>query len=119
MPSPVVFFQLAATDPAAARAFYSQLFDWEFAETGNPVTPIAIEPHGPADFDPKGSLLQLPPGATPFVSIFVRVEDLHASVDRAAALGSRILVPVTEIAGPTHVAIIHTPVGHTIGLVQA
>lgn len=119
MPSPVVFFQLAAADPAAARDFYGQLFDWDFSEGGNPVTPITIEPKGPADFDPKGSFLQLPPGAAPYVTVFVRVEDLRATLAKAEAMGSRVVLPVTEIPGPTHVAVIHTPIGHTLGIVQA
>jgi predicted enzyme related to lactoylglutathione lyase len=119
MPSPVVFFQIATADPAAARAFYGQLFDWEFSETGNPVTPISINPKGPADFDPNGSFLQLPPGAPPFVGIFVRVDDLGATVAKAEGLGAKVVLPITETAGGTHLAIIRGPEGHSIGIVQA
>ncbi len=119
MPSPVVFFQIGTTDPAAARAFYGQLFDWEFTETGNPRTPVSINPKGPGDFDANGALLQLPPGAPPFVSIFVRVEDLWATVARAEALGATVVLPITQPPGGPHLAIIRGPEGHTIGIVQA
>jgi hypothetical protein len=119
MPSPVVFFQIATTDPAAAREFYGQLFDWEFSETGNAVTPVAIDPKGPADFDAKGSFLQLPPGAPPFVGVFVRVDDLRATVAKAEALGAKVVLPVTQTEGGTHLAIIRGPEGHSIGIVQA
>lgn len=119
MPSPVVFFQVATTDPAAAREFYGQLFDWEFSETGNAVTPLAINPKGPADFDAKGSFLQLPAGALPFVGIFVRVDNLRATVAKAEALGAKIVLPVTRTEGGTDLAIIRSPEGHSIGIVQA
>lgn len=119
MPSPVVFFQIATADPARAREFYGQLFDWEFSETGNAVTPISINPKGPADFDPNGSFLQLPPGAPPFVGIFVRVDDLRETVAKAERLGAKIVLPVTQTAAGTHLAIIRAPEGHSIGIVQA
>lgn len=119
MPSPLVFFQIATADPASAREFYSQLFDWEFSETGNTLTPVAIDPGGPADFDPKGSFLQLPPGAPPFVGIFVRVDDLRATVAKAQALGAKVVLPVTQTEAGTHLAIIRGPEGHSIGIVQA
>lgn len=119
MPSPVVFFQIATADLAAARAFYGQLFDWEFSETGNAVTPIAINPKGPADFDPQGSFLQLPAGAPPFVGIFVRVDDLWATMATAEGLGAKVVLPITQSEGGTHVAIIRGPEGHSIGIVQA
>lgn len=119
MPSPVVFFQIATANPARAREFYSQLFDWEFSDTGNALTPIAINPKGPADFDPTGTFLQLPAGAPPYVGIFVRVDDLRATVAKAEGLGARVLLPVTQTPTGTHVAIIRSPEGHTIGIVQA
>lgn len=119
MPSPVVFFQIATADPASAREFYGQLFDWEFSETGNAVTPVAIDPKGPADFDAKGSFLQLPPGTPPFVGIFVRVDDLRGTVAKAEALGAKVVLPVTRTEGGTHLAIIRSPEGHSVGIVQA
>ncbi len=119
MPSPVVFFQIATADPARARAFYGQLFDWEFGETGNAVTPISINPKGPADFDPNGSFLKLPPGAPPFLGIFVRVDDLWTTMAKAENLGATVVLPVTQTEGGTHLAIIRSPEGHSIGIVQA
>jgi hypothetical protein len=119
MPSPVVFFQIATADPASAREFYGQLFDWGFTETGNTLTPIAINPKGPGDFDANGTFLQLPPGAPPFVSIFVRVEDLWATMARAEALGAAVVLPISQVPGGPHVAIIRSPEGHSIGIVQA
>ncbi|MEX2080877.1 MAG: VOC family protein [Dehalococcoidia bacterium] len=118
MPSAVVYFQIATADPAAARDFYSQLFDWDFSSGAGP-TPITINPKGPADFDPKGSFFQLAPGAAPFITLFVRVEDLQSTVAKAEELKARVVVPITQVAGGTHLAVISTPEGHSIGIVQA
>jgi predicted enzyme related to lactoylglutathione lyase len=118
VPSPVVFFQIATADPEKSRAFYQELFDWDVAASGLPVAPLSIDPKGPADFDPKGSFLQLPPGLEPYISVFVRVEDLSKTFARAQELGSAVVVPVTQIPTGAHIAIITTPEGHTLGLVQ-
>ena len=118
MPSPVVFFQIATADPARAREFFGALFDWDFSENAIPITPVSIDPKGPADFDPKGSFLQLPDGRAPYISVFVRVEDLWKTVTKAEELGAGIVLPITQTPTGSHVAIIQTPEGHTLGIVQ-
>lgn len=119
MPSPVVFFQIASPNPAKTREFFAVLFDWQFADTGSPVTPIAIEPGGPADFDPKGSFMQLPAGAAPYISIFIRVDDLDATLAKVPDAGGRLILPRTRLPTGTDVSVIASPEGLVIGIVQA
>lgn len=119
MPSPVVFFQIQSADPQKARAFYSELFDWQFGEATLPGSGASINPQGPADFDVQGSFFPLPAGAPPSVTLFFRVNDLQMTVPKAESLGARVVVPITQLPGGTHVAIIVTPEGHSIGIVQA
>src|SRR6266851_4737726 len=106
MPSPLVFFQIATADPAASRAFYEQLFDWTFEEGGTPGVGPAIDARGPGDFDVRGSFIQLPPAGTPFASLFFRVNDLWATVPKAESLGAKVVVPIIQIPGGTHIAIV-------------
>lgn len=120
MPSPLVFFQIATADVEKARAFYGELFDWEFTANPLSVTPLSINPCGPADFDPTGSFLQLAPGAAPYVSVFFRVDDLWATMKKVEPLGGSVVLPIMQLGeGAAHIALVKSPEGHTIGIVQA
>lgn len=116
MPSPLVYFQIATPDTEAARAFYAALFDWHWGDPSGRSVPIDAQ--GPGDFDPKGSLLQLAEGATPFVTPWFRVDDLWATFEKAQALGAQVIVPIRQSAGGTHSCLVRGPDGQTIGIVQ-
>jgi predicted enzyme related to lactoylglutathione lyase len=118
MPSPIVMFQIVTADPAASREFFSQLFDWDFTETDFTIAPLMIHPKGPMDFDPKGAFLPLPAGQAPYTAVFIRVADLWTTVAKAGELGASIVTPITELANGAHHAVIRTPEGHVIGIVQ-
>jgi predicted enzyme related to lactoylglutathione lyase len=121
VPSPLVHFQIATPDPEATRAFFRELFDWEFTPgAGRIVANVdtgarRIEPN---DIYPGGSLLQTREGASTYAALFFRVADLDATVRRAQKLGARVLVPRSRTLQGTDVSIIATPEGLTIGIVQ-
>ena len=115
MPSPLVYFQIATPDTEAARAFYSALFDWKWGEPGGRT--VAIDAQGPGDFDPKGSLRQLPEGTMPFVTPWFRVDDLWATLTKAESLGAEVIIPI-RLNGETHSCLVRGPDGQTIGIVQ-
>jgi predicted enzyme related to lactoylglutathione lyase len=121
MPSPLVFFNIASPDPEGARAFYAALFDWTFGEAGAAQGGgVAIDPGGPGDFDPQGTLQALPAGSAPRVTPWFRVTDLWATVAKAEELGARVLVPIRQTApGGAHIALVRAPDGQAVGIVQA
>ncbi|HJM75911.1 MAG TPA: VOC family protein [Dehalococcoidia bacterium] len=118
MPSPIVSFQISSADPEASQAFYDELFDWDFGEAG-PDGGISIDPQGPADFDAKGSLTAARGDASPGVTLFVRVSDLPKTFERAESLEAEVIVPITQIDGGAHLAIIRAPDGMVLGIIQA
>lgn len=121
MPSPIVHFQIGATDPDAAAEFFRDVFDWD---TGPDTRSLAatIDTGAakviPNDINVQGSILKLPDGAAPFTGVFVRVADLDATLAKAIARGSKVIVPRTDSPGGPTVAIFAAPTGHTFGLVQ-
>ncbi|MPZ98842.1 MAG: hypothetical protein GEU80_05785 [Dehalococcoidia bacterium] len=118
MPSPIVQFHITSEDPTRTRAFFEQVFDWKIGDPGTPAVPI--DPQGPGDFDVKGAFRQGPEGAPSAVTLFFRVADLWVTVEKAESLGARVLVPIQQQggAGP-HFAIVRTPEGQPLGIVQA
>ena len=93
MPNPVVHFEIQVNDTEAAQEFYRKLFDWDIS-ADNPMQYGMVDTqaggiNGGVTADP----------AAPQVVIYVEVEDLQASLDRAESLGGKTLVPPREIPG--------------------
>ena len=109
MSNPVVHFEIGCRDKASTGQFYAKLFDWKLAEMG-PATMIETGGQGIS-----GHMSEL--GHEPFryTIFYVMVEDLQATLDKAAALGGKTLVPPVEI--PTgSFAWLADPEGNTVGL---
>ena len=119
MDSPIVHFHVGAADPAAAGKFFEEVFNWKIGP-GIPGVAATIDTGYPEinDIRVAGGIIQLPEGAPPFISVFVRVADLDGALARAAERGARIVVPRTDRPGSATIAIIQTPFGHTMGVVQ-
>jgi uncharacterized protein len=114
MPSPLVFFNIVTTDLEASKAFFRDLFDWEIGSDG-----ISIDPGGPADFDPKGTFVEARDGQGPAATLWFRVGDLWATIEKAESLGAKVLIPIRQNPGGAHFALIRTPEGLPIGIVQS
>ena len=109
---PVVHWELEATDPERARAFYSQLFNWRIEDGGLMWVPAGI---GGPEPGPAGHIRQ---GATPRVTLYVQVRDLRAAVARAAELGGTALTEPFEVPNGPTMAAITDPEGNPLMLVQ-
>jgi predicted enzyme related to lactoylglutathione lyase len=115
MASPPVYYQLATSDPARARAFLGELFEWPEGEDDA----LAIQPGGPADFDVAGQITPEREGGQQITPYF-RVGDLAATVALAEERGATIVMPVTQVPQRPHIAMIRTPDDElSVGIVQA
>ena len=113
MPNPVVHFDIAGKDAVALQAFYTDLFGWKI-DADNPYN------YGLVDTgDGEGINGGIGPGpeGTPYVSIFVQVDDLQAYLDKAESLGGKTLMPPMEIPNVVKLAVFTDPEGNRIGLV--
>ncbi len=120
MPSPIVHFQVATNDPAKASQFFRDVFDWEIGPGAGSVAGFidtGASQVVPNDINVGGTLRELPEGAAPFTSVFVRVADLDGTLAKAAEHGASVILPRTDTPGGPTVAIIGTPFG-PFGLVQ-
>lgn len=91
---------------AAARTFYTSLFDW----TIDPMNMIAPEAGGMS-----GHMTELGHEPHHYTMFYVQVEDVAAAVEKATALGGKVVVPPVTIPQGTF-AWIGDPQGNTIGL---
>ncbi len=111
MAHPVVHFEIGGRDGKALATFYGRLFGWQPQPAGPDYWLVPPEGGGIG-----GGLMQTRPGMPSYITVYVQVEDLHAALDRAAALGARRLVEPTLIEGVGSFALFQDPEGNVVGL---
>jgi len=114
MPSPVTHFEILGKDGKKLQGFYSSLFGWE-VDTTNPDEYGIVQPQ---DGRGTGGGIGTNPMGTPSVTFYVEVPDLQAALDKATALGGKIVVPVTEMQGLSF-AQFADPEGNVIGIAKS
>lgn len=109
---PIVQWQIVTRDPAAAEAFYTRLFGWR-VHSDNALGYRQVETGGL-----EGGFWPAPPDAHDFVQLFVAVDDLAGTIERAVAIGAQVIVPATELPDGDGMAILRDPVGIAFGMVR-
>src|SRR3954452_3297350 len=109
----VCWVDIGAPDPAAAAAFYAELFGWTYTDSGADGYRVAtlggraVSGLGPAE-DP----------GPPYWTVVVGVEDIDDSVTTCAAAGARIVVPPAAAGELGLAAVVVDPVGAPLSLWQ-
>ena len=110
MGQPVVHFEIGCRDTAKTQKFYSNLFDWQIQQAG-PAAMITTGGSGGI----TGHITALGHEPHNYVTVYVQVDDIPASIAKAQELGGKSVVGPIEI--PTgSFAWISDPEGTTIGL---
>ena len=113
MAHPVMWFEVLGTDDGKLRKFYGDLFGWTFDlnKTGYGVAKTG---------DTRGIMGGVGPtypGTKSWVTFYTETPDVTASLERATALGGRIVMPRTELP-EVILGIFEDPEGHVLGLVE-
>ncbi len=107
MSHPVVHFEVIGSDPQALRAFFGELFEWEF-DTSSPVADEVSDAgqYGFVDLvttdDGTGIRGGVGggPGRTPRALFYVAVDDVEAALTHAERLGgTRVMGPARSPSG--------------------
>jgi hypothetical protein len=99
MGHPVVHFEIGGRDGEAVVAFYRRLFGW-----ADPARRPGLLARPPQAGGIGGRLMQTRPGMPAYVTVYVQVEDLDATLARAAELGAKRLVEPTPNRGLVRLA---------------
>jgi predicted enzyme related to lactoylglutathione lyase len=106
---------LVAGAPACARqapTFYRYLFGWEAASFDPDYRLVNLEA------GIGGGLMRCRDGIPAYVTIYVAVDDLDASLAKATELGGTPLLAPTPIPGVGAFALFQDPEGNTIGILH-
>ncbi len=99
MGQPVVHFEIGSRRSDQAKQFYSTLFGWDIQPQG-PALMIATG----ADGGIEGNISQPETEPKNYVTIYVQVNDIVASLKQVEKLGGKVLVPASEVPGMGHFA---------------
>lgn len=116
MGTPVTWWEINARDGAKAKQFYSDLFGWAI-NSENPMN-YGLVDTGSAQGAMGGISQVNPEFPAPPVTFYVQVEDPQAYLDKAIAMGGRMVAPVTEVPDMVTFALFADPEGNVIGLVK-
>ena len=110
---PVVHFEIMGGEGRELEKFYAELFGWKI-NSNNPMKYGIVESGG----WPEGINGGVGPAndGNKRVSIYVRVEDLQATLDRAERLGGKTILRPTEVPGGPKLAMFADPAGNITGL---
>lgn len=118
--STIVHCELYSEDPAATKAFYERVFDWQISEIPNAGYWIV---RGPSR--PHGGLLQRrapsqPGGFHPPATLnYILVESVDDTAKKIVSAGGKILVPKYEVPGRGLFAVFEAPGGIVHNVIEA
>lgn len=116
MANPVKQFQILSNAPDETARFYSTLFGW----TVNADNPLGYREISTGSANGiQGGIWPAPPQAPTFVQLFMAVDDVRSSVQRAEEMGARLIIPPTSLPDGGELAVMHDPQGMSFGLMKA
>ncbi len=113
MGNAVVQFQILSKAPEETASFYAALFGWS-VDANNPMGYRQIRTGSSEGI--QGGIWPAPPQAPNFVQLFMAVEDVKASVEKAESLGAKMLIPPTMLPDGDEMAVLHDPQGMSFAL---
>jgi uncharacterized protein len=112
MANHVVHFEVTGKDGKALQRFYSDVFGWKI-DTNNPGGYGMVR-----DEEQKitGGIGAAPQGSQGGVTFYIHATDAKATLAKVEKLGGRVIMPLTEVAPETTIALFADPEGHVVGL---
>ena len=112
MGSHIVHFEVTGKDGKALQRFYSDVFGWKL-DTNNPGG-YGMVREGESSI--TGGIGDAQQGTQGGVTWYVHTDDPKAVLAKVEKLGGRVLMPLTQVAPETTIALFADPEGHVIGL---
>lgn len=114
------WIDLAATDAAAAKRFYAEVFGWTFSEIhANGGSFTEFRAHG----QDVGSLYQLrrshlEAGVLSHWTPYIRVDHVAHAAQRGTECGGAVIVPPFDVQDFARIALLQDAVGALVGILE-
>ena len=108
----IIHVEVVGKDGPALQSFYGKVFGWKL-DTNNPGGYGMLR----NDEQPlTGGFGAAQDGGSGHVTFYVHAEDPAGVLRAVEAAGGRVLMPLTQVAPETTVALFSDPEGHVVGL---
>ncbi len=121
MGQPVVHFEIVAQDPETLRAYYTNLFGWEF-DSNNPMNYGIVPRDANVNADGVGiggGVGPAPEGYPGHVTFYVEVPDVEAALAKAESLGGSRMMGPEQVMEQVEIGLFNDPEGHVVGVVKS
>lgn len=116
MPNPVVKWQIVSRNPDEVADFYASVFEWKVDRT-NALGYREVRSGAPGGID--GGIWPRGEEGQDLLQLFIQVEDVEATIQRAVGKGAKVIVPKSTLPDGDQMAILVDPTGMTFGLVRS
>jgi predicted enzyme related to lactoylglutathione lyase len=110
MGAKIVHVEVTGKDGAGLQKFYSDVFGWTL-DTNNPGG-YGMERQG----EMSAGIGAANDGGAGNVTFYVHTDDPNGALAKVTANGGRVIMPLTEVAPETNIALFADPEGHIVGL---
>jgi len=114
--NPVIYWELASHDAPKTVEFLKKVFDWDFeydARTTIHELPVELTPVQ------GGGVLTLRRAKLPFLTIYIKVEDIDAKAKLIEESGGFIVDPPSALPSGSRICLFNKPSGVTLAMIQA
>ena len=111
MGSHVIHFEVTGKDGKKLQSFYSEAFGWKI-DTNNPGGYGMVRQENSL----TGGIGDAQPGSQGGVTFYIHTDDPKATLAKIEKLGGKVLMPLTQVAPETTIALFADPEGHVVGL---
>jgi len=119
--NPVVFWELASHDAEKTVAFLQELFGWDITlDEPSGIFDIPADRGGPGQPAPfaGGGVFTLRKARLPFLTIYIRVNNIEAMAKRVEELGGLIVIPPEEFVPGSRICLFNEPSGVTLAMYE-
>ena len=110
MSAKIIHVEVTGKDGPALQKFYSDVFGWTL-DTNNPGG-YGME----RQTDMTAGIGAAQDGGAGQVTFYVHADDAAKTLEKVTANGGRVIMPLTEVAPDTTIALFMDPEGHVVGL---
>ena len=93
MPNPICHFEICVKNTKRSVEFYSKIFDWKIESM--PGMDYSMVNTGA---EPGGGIFQAEGEMKPYATVYVLVDDINATIDKAVANGAQEVARKTKIS---------------------
>ncbi|HEX5039766.1 MAG TPA: VOC family protein [Candidatus Limnocylindria bacterium] len=110
MADQIIHVEVTGKDGAALQRFYGDVFGWQL-DTNNPGGYGMLR-----QGDLSAGIGPAQDGGAGQVTFYVHSDDPQATLAKVERAGGKVIMPLTEVAPETKVALFADPEGHVVGL---